>query len=275
MDDWGGPISAAIEFFGNERTNKQNKALAREHRAWQERMSNTAHQRQVDDLRAAGLNPILSAKYGGASTPSGGFATMTNSAKGLGELGRKLSRQKTELNQIKAQTKVANTQAGKNEADTDKARQDKRTGESIERVNNAQLGVMAEQIVTNRALQDQYRASARASDANAASEEAALQFLEDNRIYRHLDKIGNIVAPITGAAAGVIGGRFLSRGNSAKNLPPVPPGGIKGPIQVGPKKRKEAGPGNKWKSHTERVQNPKIYYDRNGRPQPNRRKKKR
>nr|QJB19207.1 MAG: DNA pilot protein [Microvirus sp.] len=64
---------------GAKEANASNERIAAENRSWQERMSNTAHQREVIDLRAAGLNPILSATGGsGASSPGGSTAVMQN-----------------------------------------------------------------------------------------------------------------------------------------------------------------------------------------------------
>lgn len=61
-----------------------NSAEAQANRDWQERMSSTAYQRAVKDMKAAGINPILAALQGGASTPGGGAGTIGAASMGLG-----------------------------------------------------------------------------------------------------------------------------------------------------------------------------------------------
>lgn len=60
----------------NAKAMQFNRIEAKKNRDWQEMMSNTAHQREIKDLMAAGLNPVLSAMNGnGAAVTSGATAS--------------------------------------------------------------------------------------------------------------------------------------------------------------------------------------------------------
>jgi len=74
----GGLAGGLLSYFGTRETNKANAQQAQIQQGFQEEMSNTAYQRAVADMQAAGLNPMLAYSQGGASTPVGAKAEMQN-----------------------------------------------------------------------------------------------------------------------------------------------------------------------------------------------------
>ncbi len=77
--DFAAPvISAGGDMAGVAMQNAANREQARIQMAFQERMSSTAYQRAVKDMKLAGINPMLAYMKGGASSPGGAMAKQEN-----------------------------------------------------------------------------------------------------------------------------------------------------------------------------------------------------
>jgi hypothetical protein len=126
-----GGLSSAGSAYGQHLENQGNRELqdkshafssheAQKNREWQQMMSSTSYQRSMQDMRTAGLNPMLAFKQGGASTPSGSSGSSTPARVGsvLGSAvssARDTLRYKKEVAAVDSQIKL-NDMAAKTQA---------------------------------------------------------------------------------------------------------------------------------------------------------------
>lgn len=164
-----GGAQLASSALGQERANRANERIARENRAFQERMSSTAYQRAMVDMRKAGLNPILAYRQGGASSPSGSTARVESVAGDVGSsIGSGLA-----AAAAKKQLRLLDEQISQASAAASKTRSEAGIAEMLRQMENARFGFYSSGGKNTPAMEELLRAEHAgklASSARSVSE---------------------------------------------------------------------------------------------------------
>lgn len=166
---------------GQQAANEASVQSAREQMQFQERMSSTAHQREVEDLRAAGLNPVLSANAG-ASSPSGESVTFQNESPDYRNAISGAITSALEARRLNLEARQANM-----DYSIGAAQRELINKQTENAANSAKISA----------------AEARIRDAESVGAELESEFLKRNPRYIDIKKALDLVNPIVGTARDV------------------------------------------------------------------------
>lgn len=187
----GALVSGVSSLTGGMLTNDAAADNASNQMDFQERMSSTAHTREVADLKAAGLNPILSANSSGSSTPSGVSAPVINALGNAAEAAISNFSALQGSRQAEAQMDALKTQSNLNSALTAKAAADTTTALANARNVDADTANKVADLPT-------HQGAAAIGQVGSAVERAALPFVNSAVDATHsiYDKLDDVISSI-------------------------------------------------------------------------------
>lgn len=169
----GAGISGVTSLFGGMSANKANKNMARDQMKFQERMSNTAYQRSMKDMKSAGLNPMLAYTQGGASTPQGASAQINDAVSPAISSALQATTVRNQIKETQSRIGVNESTIGLQEKQGKVALANASSAKSTEALNNASAASLRAQMPAIKE-RSKYEAKKSKIDSALAEDDAIL-----------------------------------------------------------------------------------------------------